>query len=89
MSTISSSDIHKIYDQLEYHKTQPGALLTILHEVQKDLSYLPPEVVPMIAAILNQSNNEIHGVINFHHHFLDHKPGLNKIQYTAPSLVRR
>jgi formate dehydrogenase subunit gamma len=83
MSTISSSDIHKIHDQLEYHKTQPGALLPILHEAQEELIYLPPEVVPMIATTLNQSNTEIHGVINFHHHFLDHKPGLNKIQYAA------
>jgi formate dehydrogenase subunit gamma len=43
------------------------------------LDYLPPEVVPMIAATRNQSNAQIHGVISFYHHFLTHKPGLNKI----------
>ena len=83
MSTISGTDIHKIHDQLEYHKTQPGALLPILNEAQEELIYLSPEIVPMIATTLNQSNTEIHGVISFYHHFLDHKPGLNKVQYTA------
>jgi len=79
MSSISTTDIHKIYDLLEYHKTQPGALLPILHGVQEELGYVPPDVVPMIAATLNQSNAEIHGVISFYHHFLAHKPGHNKI----------
>jgi formate dehydrogenase subunit gamma len=79
MSSISTTDIHKIHDLLEYHKTQPGALLPILHGVQEELGYVPPEVVPMIAATLNQSNAEIHGVISFYHHFLAQKPGLNKI----------
>jgi NADH:ubiquinone oxidoreductase subunit E len=79
MSTISGTDIHKIHDQLEYHKTQPGALLPILHEVQEELSYLPTEAVPIIAATLNQSDTEIHRVINFYHHFLDHKLRLNNI----------
>jgi formate dehydrogenase subunit gamma len=79
MSSISTADIHKIHDLLEHHKTQPGALLPILHGVQEQLGYVPPEVVPMIAVTLNQSNAEIHGVISFYHHFLTHKPGLNKI----------
>jgi formate dehydrogenase subunit gamma len=79
MSTISTADIHKIHDILEQHKTRPGALLPILHGIQDQLGYVPPEVVPMIAASLNQSKAEIHGVISFYHHFLTHPPGLNKI----------
>lgn len=79
MSSISTADIQKIRDLLEQHKTQPGALLPILHGVQEQLGYVPGEVVPMIATTLNQSNAEIHGVISFYHHFLSHKPGLNKI----------
>jgi NADH:ubiquinone oxidoreductase subunit E len=43
------------------------------------LDYVPPEVVPIITATLNQSNTQIHGIISFYHHFLTHKPELNKI----------
>jgi formate dehydrogenase subunit gamma len=79
MSSISTADLNKIHDLLEHHKIRPGALLPILHSIQEQLGYVPPEVVPMIAATLNQSNAEIHGVISFYHHFLTHTPGLNKI----------
>ncbi|PKG98879.1 formate dehydrogenase subunit gamma [Paraglaciecola sp. MB-3u-78] len=79
MSAISTADIHTINNLLEQHKTLPGALLPILHSIQDQLGYVPPEVVPMIASTLNQSSAEIHGVISFYHHFLTHKPGQNKI----------
>jgi len=79
MSSINTADMHQIHELLEQHKTRPGAVLPILHGVQDQLGYVPPEVVPLIAATLNQSSAEIHGVISFYHHFLSHKPGLHKI----------
>jgi formate dehydrogenase subunit gamma len=55
--------------------TQPGALLPVLHAVQDELGYIPPETVPAIAAALNLSRAEVHGVISFYHLLRSTPPG--------------
>ena len=47
----------------------PGALLPILHEVQRSLGYVPKEAVPLIADALNLSLADVHGVLTFYHYF--------------------
>ncbi|WP_019936880.1 formate dehydrogenase subunit gamma [Bordetella sp. FB-8] len=50
-------------------RDKPGALLPILHAVQHELGHIPPDAVPEIAAALNLSRAEVHGVITFYPHF--------------------
>ena len=57
----------------------PGALLPILHGIQEELGYIPPDAVPMIASSLNLSRAEVHGVITFYHDFRDTAPGRHQI----------
>ena len=47
------------------HKSRPGPLIEILHGVQADLGYVPAGAVPLIAAELNLSRAEVHGVVTF------------------------
>lgn len=54
---------------LDTWRHQDGALLPILHELQDRLGYVPEETVPDIAAALNLSRAEVHGVITYYHHF--------------------
>ncbi len=54
---------------LARHAGTPGALLPILHDVQDALGHVPASVVPEIAAALNLSRAEVHGVITYYHHF--------------------
>ena len=61
------------------HAGEPGALLPILHSVQKNLGYIPAEAVERIAEGLNLSRAEVHGVISFYHYFRDTKPGRHMI----------
>ncbi len=56
-------------------KERPGALLVVLHGIQDELGYIPPETVPLIADELNLSRAEVHGVISFYHYFRDAPPG--------------
>ncbi len=49
--------------------TQRGALLPLLHAVQAELGYVPDAAVPHIAAALNLSRAEVHGVVTFYHDF--------------------
>lgn len=56
-------DSHAIVARiLVAHRDQPGALLPVLHEIQDALGFIPPDTVPGIAAALNLSRAEVHGV---------------------------
>ncbi|KQS76296.1 formate dehydrogenase [Rhizobium sp. Leaf384] len=50
-----------------------GPLLPILHAVQEVFGYVPEEAVPIIAADLNLSRAEVHGVVTFYHDYR-HQP---------------
>jgi formate dehydrogenase subunit gamma len=57
------------------HRSRPGPLIEILHGVQAQLGYVPPAAVAVIAAELNLSRAEVHGVVTFYHFFRDHPAG--------------
>ena len=61
-------------------KDKPGALLPILHGIQDSEGYIPESSVAMIAAELNLSRAEVHGVISFYHHFRTTPPGRHVMQ---------
>src|ERR1700704_4097781 len=56
-------------------KDKPGALIPILHGIQEELGYVPPEAVPVIADVLNLTRAEVHGVVTFYHDFRRTPPG--------------
>jgi formate dehydrogenase subunit gamma len=64
---------------LAQHRNLAGALLPILHAVQKALGYVPPAAVPPIAHELNLSRAEVHGVISFYHYFRQQPAGRHTI----------
>ena len=61
-------------------KDEPGPLLEILHAVQGEFGCVPAEAVPPIAAALNLSRAEVHGVVSFYHHFRERPAGQHTIQ---------
>ena len=67
-STLSAdrAAVRSIVDRL---RSMPGALLPILHAIQDELGCIPPDAVPDVAAALNLSRAEVHGVITFYPHF--------------------
>jgi formate dehydrogenase subunit gamma len=46
-----------------------GALLPILHEIQAEFGHIPEDAVRLVAARLNLSRAEVHGVVSFYHDF--------------------
>ncbi|WP_160008784.1 formate dehydrogenase subunit gamma [Rhizobium sp. 18055] len=73
---IAESDIaghvREIADQF---KALEGPLLPILHAVQHAFGFIPQEAVPVIAAELNLSRADVHGVVSFYHDYRDHPAG--------------
>ncbi|MFF4763496.1 formate dehydrogenase subunit gamma [Streptomyces sp. NPDC001292] len=62
------------------HRHQPGPLLEILREIQERLGYVDPDVVPVLAAELNLSRAEVHGVLTFYSDFRSTPPGATSIR---------
>jgi NADH:ubiquinone oxidoreductase subunit E len=46
-----------------------GPLMPVLHGVQDELGWVPPQAVEQIAQALQLSRAEVHGVITYYHHF--------------------
>jgi len=61
------------------HQDRPGALLPILHAIQDALGFIPPAAVGQIAAALQLSRAEVHGVITFYHHFRSAPPARHTV----------
>ncbi len=60
---------------IESFAARQDNLLPILHGIQDALGFVPAASVPLIAAALNLSRAEVHGVISFYHHFRSVAPG--------------
>ncbi|ENN89561.1 hypothetical protein RHSP_60128 [Rhizobium freirei PRF 81] len=56
-------------------KSMEGPLLPILHGIQEEFGYVPPDTLPLIAKALNLSRAEVHGVMTFYHDYRDHPAG--------------
>ena len=60
-------------------KGRPGPLIEVLHAIQAELGYVPPAAVPLVAAELNLSRAEVHGVVSFYHFFRSRAPGAHTV----------
>ncbi|MDQ0316000.1 NAD(P)H-dependent oxidoreductase subunit E [Amorphus orientalis] len=58
-----------VADVCAAHGDRPDALIEMLHAIQARLGHVPPQAEPLIAARLNRSRAEIHGVVSFYHDF--------------------
>ena len=80
MQALTDSQRQAVLRIAAEHKSRPGPLLEILHGVQAALGYIPPGAVPLIAAELNLSRAEVHGVVTFYHFFRDHPVGRHVVR---------
>lgn len=62
-SVLTEEERAVVTEALNALKAKPGALLPVLHFIQRKLSYVPPAAVSLIAQGLNLSNADVHGVI--------------------------
>ena len=60
---------NKLQNIINDLKDQPGALLPILHNIQRLLGYIPTQAQEQIAEVLNISKAEVHGVVSFYEDF--------------------
>jgi formate dehydrogenase subunit gamma len=79
--TASDLDGNPILERiLASHAGMAGPLLPILHAVQAEFGHLSRDHVARIAAALNLSRAEVHGVVSFYHYFRHEPPGRHVLQ---------
>ncbi|WP_116136472.1 NAD(P)H-dependent oxidoreductase subunit E [Trinickia diaoshuihuensis] len=62
-------------DELVRQHVSPGAsLIAVLHAIQDEAGFVPPEAVAPLARAFNLSRAEVHGVITYYHHFRTQPP---------------
>jgi formate dehydrogenase subunit gamma len=57
------------------HRGDRGALLPILHRIQEEFGYIDADDVPVLAAELNISRADVHGVVTFYTDFRSEPAG--------------
>ncbi len=62
------------------HRHREGPLLPILHEVQAEFGCVDTECEIAIAAVLNLSRAEVHGVVSFYHDFTSQRDTRPEVQ---------
>jgi formate dehydrogenase subunit gamma len=72
--------IQQLNSILTRYREQPGPLLLVLHAIQDEFGYIPDAAVPVVAAGLNLSRAEVHGVVTFYHYFRHSPPGKHIVQ---------
>ena len=77
MPSISDADIQRT---IQPHLDLPGAMLPVLHAIQDEFGYLPPNSIGVVASALQVSRAEVDGVISFYHHYRRKPAGAHTVQ---------
>ncbi len=75
MATYEPWNIARAEAIILSHRGLEGAALPILHALQAIFGCVPMDAEPMVAAALNLSRAEIHGIVTFYHEFRRTPPG--------------
>jgi formate dehydrogenase subunit gamma len=76
-------------DDLVRRHAQPGrTLLAVLHAIQDETGFVPPDAVIPLAKALNLSRAEVHGVISYYHHFRSSPPAAVTVQLCRAEACR-
>jgi len=79
METLASEHRETVRRIVGDFRGRPGPLIEVLHAIQGELGFVPPAAVPLVAAELNLSRAEVHGVVSFYHFFRSTPPGVHTV----------
>ena len=74
------SDLEQIDSIIGSHREERWGLIPLLHEIQGQFGYIPPEAIPRIAGELNLFPSQVQGVISFYTQFYTTPRGKNVVR---------
>ena len=90
MTTASTTDRAALVSAIaSAHLADRGPLMPVLHEVVEEFGSVAREDVETIAAVLNLSVAEVHGVVSFYHDFRTEPPAAHRSPCAAARPVSR
>ena len=69
MGKLNEQSVQVIDRIVDRHRGRPGPVKLMLHDVQKELGYIPFEAMEKIAAASGVSAAEVYGVVTFYTQF--------------------
>ena len=76
----NNTDLERIDSIIGSYREQRWALIPLLHELQGEIGYIPPESIPRIARSLNLFPSQVQGVISFYTQFYTTPQGKNIVR---------
>lgn len=76
---IPADLVARIDEIVARHNAEPSSLITILHEVQEAVGYLPEAVLERVAERMGVSLADVHGVVSFYALFSMKPKGRHRI----------
>ena len=80
MSHFENWSVHRGGEIIARCANQEGAALPILQALQEAFGCVPRDAVPLVAAALNLSRAEVHGIVTFYHDFREAAPGAHVLK---------
>ena len=77
---VTKADLKRIDNIIGTYQEQKWVLITLLHEIQETLGYIPPEAIPRIAEGLGLFPSQVQGVISFYSQFYTTPRGKNIVR---------
>ena len=72
---LNAASLQKIDEIVAKHQGKPGPVKLMLHDVQRELGYIPFEAIEKIAEGSGVSPAEVYGVVTFYTQFLTEPKG--------------
>lgn len=67
---MSDRNFSRVIDPIiDKHRNEPGNLIPVLHDIQNEVGYLPPEIQQYVADEMNVPLSKIYGVVTFYSFF--------------------
>lgn len=77
---VVHGDMRKIRELIEAEQSREGALLPMLHALQNEFGYIPPDAIPELASALRITRADVEGAISFYSYFRREPAGRHTIQ---------
>lgn len=72
---LKEAEYERIMQIIKEYQDLPGAIIPILHEVQKHMGYLPPAAQHLIAGELRMPVVDVNGIVSFYTLFSEKQKG--------------
>ena len=73
-------NIKQIEKIIAGYRDRKWALIPLVQEIQEKVGYIPPEIIPRIAAALGMFPSQIQGILTFYSQLYTHPRGKNIVR---------